>query len=198
MKYIIMAGGPATRWHNYHNTTKHLIKVNNETLLERLVRQLKQNNVDDISITTKNPNYKISGVALNEMIYENKVYNMFYYKFLNTELTFLYGDTFYSDEVIEQIVNCQDDDIMFFGTKESVIGIRVVNFKKFKKYVRIMKEYNGGRVGWAIYRKINNLDDNNINFSNFSLIDSPIFNINSPDDYEKLMIFLNERKGKIL
>ena len=42
MKYIIMADGQGNRWDNFNNIPKHLIEINNETLLSRTVRLLKE------------------------------------------------------------------------------------------------------------------------------------------------------------
>lgn len=195
MEYIIMAGGPAIRWKNYNNTTKHLIKIDNENMLERIVRQLKENNVDNISITSNNPAYELPGIRRNEMIYDNKMYNMFYYKALEGEVTFLYGDTFYTDNIINKIIKTETDDIVFFGTDDSIIGIKVINYKKFKKYVEEMKDYNVDRAGWALYRKINNLPEgDNTPCSNFVHIDEEVINVNTPNDFELLISKLKGEK----
>ena len=190
MKYVIMAGGRAIRWKDYHNTTKHLIKIGNESMLERLVRQLTENKIklEEISITSNNPLYEIKGVKRNELIYDNKMYNMFYYDYLNTEITFLYGDTFYSDEAISNIINTKTNDNLFFSNGDSIIGVKVINYDKFKKYVTKMKNYKDGRAGWALYRKINNLaNGENIPCSNLVILKDNAYNINSPQDYENLV-----------
>lgn len=196
MEYIIMAGGPAIRWKNYNNTTKHLIKIGNENMLERIVRQLKENNIINISITSNNPNYELPGIKRNELIYDSKMYNMFYYKSLEDEVTFLYGDTFYTDNIIKKIIETKTDDIVFFGTDDSIIGVKVINYKKFKKYVEEMKDYNVDRAGWALYRKINNLpEENYTQCSNFVHIDEEVINVNTPDDFELLMTKLKGEKN---
>lgn len=196
MEYIIMAGGPAIRWKNYNNTTKHLIKIGNENMLERIVRQLKENNIINISITSNNPNYELPGIKRNELIYDSKMYNMFYYKSLEDEVTFLYGDTFYTDNIIKKIIETKTDDIIFFGTDDSIIGVKVINYKKFKKYVEEMKDYNVDRAGWALYRKINNLPEGNYTpCSNFVHIDEEVINVNTPDDFELLMTKLKGEKN---
>lgn len=187
MRYVIMAGGPARRWNNYNNTTKHLIKIGNENMLERIVRQLKENNVTEkIYITSNNPLYEVDGTVRNELIYDNKVYNMFYYKFLDDEITFLYGDTYYSDKIIKEIINSNTDDVLFFGNKKSIVGIKVKNYEKFKKYCDDIKGEEG-QVGWAMYRRVNNLESNDINCSNFRLVNDVVKNINRPSDYKELM-----------
>ena len=188
MEYIIMAGGNAKRWNNHNNTTKHLVKVGDESLLERIVRQLKENNISNISITSNNSLYEIPGTRRNEMIYDTKMYNMFYYKALDNEVTFLYGDTFYTDKVMKKIIETKTDDIVFFGTNDSIIGVKVINHKKFKKYIEEMKEYKDGRAGWALYRKINNLPEGDYTHcSNFILVNDKIINVNTPKDYEELI-----------
>lgn len=188
MEYVIMAGGPATRWKNYNNTTKHLIKIGNENLLERIVRQLKENGIDDISITSDNPLYEVEGAKRNKMIYDNKMYNMFYYQSLNHEVTFLYGDTFYTDDIMKKIIGTKTNDNLFFGTSDSIIAVKVVDYKKFKKHVEDMKDYAVNRAGWALYRKINNLPDNDYTQClNFVKVDEEVINVNTPKDYEKLI-----------
>lgn len=199
MKYIIMAGGRAVRWRKYKNTTKHLVKIGNENMLERIVRQLKDNNIDehDISITSDNPLYELNGICRNPMIYDCKMYNMFYYKALNSEVTFLYGDTFYTDAAIKKIIATKTDDNIFFGSSGSIVGVKVVNYKRFKRYVYKMKGYQDGRAGWALYRKINHLPDNSVEHcSNYVQIDEEIINVNSPGDYELLLEKLEGEKNE--
>lgn len=187
MRYVIMAGGPARRWNNYNNTTKHLIKIGNENMLERIVRQLNENNVtENIYITSNNPLYEVEGTVRNELIYDNKVYNMFYYKFLDDEITFLYGDTYYSDKIIKEIINSDTDDILFFGNEKSIVGIKVKDYDKFKMYTEDIRGEEG-QVGWAMYRRVNNLEENDINCSNFRLVNDVVKNINRPSDYKELM-----------
>ena len=50
---VIMCAGNGTRWNNYLGVPKHLINIGGETLIERVVRLLRNNNVGDIYITVK-------------------------------------------------------------------------------------------------------------------------------------------------
>lgn len=52
MKYIIMAGG---NYKDKFETPKQLLKVNGEVLIERTIRLLKENGIEDIAISTNNP-----------------------------------------------------------------------------------------------------------------------------------------------
>lgn len=59
MLYIIMADGDGKRWSNYLGVPKHLIEINGETLLARIVRLLKENGIQDkdIIITARDERY---------------------------------------------------------------------------------------------------------------------------------------------
>lgn len=190
MKYVIMAGGPATRWRNYQNTTKHLIKIGNENLLERLVRQLKDNGAKEIFIISDNPLYEVEGSTRLPLIYDNKLYNMFYHKFLYEPCTFFYGDTWYDESVVEKIVNEDTDDILFFGTDESIVGIKAVNFDSFRYYVEDLKDKEVNRAGWTLYRRINKMeDDESLKVcDNLSIVDEEeIANVNDEEDFNQLL-----------
>lgn len=50
MRAVIMAGGDGSRWGNYLGTTKHLLTIEGERLVERTVRQLVERGVDDIIV----------------------------------------------------------------------------------------------------------------------------------------------------
>ncbi|MBR2138384.1 MAG: NTP transferase domain-containing protein [Bacilli bacterium] len=190
MKYVIMAGGPATRWKNYQNTTKHLIKIGNENLLERIVRQLKENNAEEIYIISDNPLYEVEGATRIPLIFEYKLYNMFYKDFLNEECVFLYGDTWYNDNVVEEIVNKKTEGVDFFGTTESIVGIKVINHRSFKYYVDDLAKNDINRAGWALYRRINKINDTEEfkKCDNLVLIDEEdIANVNDESDFNLLL-----------
>ena len=52
MKVLILADGNGQRWNNYKGVPKQLLKINNETLLERTIRLCKANGIkkDDLII----------------------------------------------------------------------------------------------------------------------------------------------------
>ena len=196
MKYIIMAGGPATRWRKYNNTTKHLIKIGKENLLERLVRQLRECNAKEIFIVSDNELYEIPGATRIPLAFDCKLYNMFYYKYLDEPCTFLYGDTYYYDSVINEIISTKTKDIVFFGTQESIVAIKVQNHEKFKYHVDKLREQElktgvaVNRAGWAVYRKLNSIEeDEKISLlENFTLInESEVANVNDQQEYEQLV-----------
>ena len=46
MKVLILADGNGTRWNNYKGVPKQLLKINNETLLDRTIRLCKENGIN--------------------------------------------------------------------------------------------------------------------------------------------------------
>lgn len=123
MKYIIMCGGK----YDEFETPKQLLKVYGETLVERTIRLLKENGVDDIAISSNNPVFDNYGVPrlVHENIYEcngeneNKKSNYCWlnaYYPIEEPACYLHGDVYFSDYAIKTIVATPVKDTMFFCT----------------------------------------------------------------------------------
>lgn len=129
MKYIIMCGGDYKQF----SQPKQLFKVNNEILIERTIRLLKENGVQDIAISTNNPAFNYLDVPIlhhdNEFTSGNEEETKkSKYCWLNayypTDIPccYLHGDVYFSDEAIQTIVNTEVEDTMFFCTFDSSDG----------------------------------------------------------------------------
>lgn len=121
MKYIIMCGG------NYE-VSKPLIEINGEKLIERTIRLLKDNGINDIAITTNSNDYDYLGVEIihNENNYKHNAYNLectnsnyswlnAYYQ-TNEPVCYLHGDVYFSEEAIKKIVEAKVEDTLFICT----------------------------------------------------------------------------------
>ena len=117
MKYIIMCGG------NYDNfqIPKQLSIVNGETLLERTIRLLKENGIEDYYISSNNPIFESYGRVLhheNTYKYDNgKIYGYWvdaYYP-LDEPCVYLHGDVYYSEDAIKKIINLNPKVNTFIG-----------------------------------------------------------------------------------
>lgn len=124
MKYIIMCGGDYNEW----ETPKQLTKINGEVIIERTIRQLKENGITDIAISTNNKAFDYLGVEIlhhhnkydhnnykKECIDSNYIWLNAYYP-TNEECCYLHGDVYFSDEAIKTIVNTKVEDTMFICT----------------------------------------------------------------------------------
>lgn len=116
-----MCGGDYKQW----ETPRHLTKVCGEEIVARTIRMLRENGVQDISISSNNPAFDKFGVPRLE--HENKYtvrgYNDFdgYWSeaFYPTDepTCYIFGDVIFSPEAIRKIVEHKTNDIMLFGSR---------------------------------------------------------------------------------
>jgi len=102
VKAFILANGEAKRWENYKNVPKHLITINGETIISRMVRLLEENNVDDITILGS---YKIEGCKnyMNKTITKYDVF-LEISEISKAPFVILNGDCYYTDAIIKDCV----------------------------------------------------------------------------------------------
>jgi len=121
MQYIIMAGGKYDKF----KTPKQLLKVNGETIIERTIRLLKENGIEDIAISTDNPAFDYLEVKKlkheNSFIHEYKNekakgwwLDAFYPT--NKSTCYIWGDVYFSDKAIKTIIKTKTEDIELFGS----------------------------------------------------------------------------------
>lgn len=207
MKYVIMCGG------NYKyvwKTPKQLFKVNGEALVDRTIRLLRENGVTDIYISATDPRFEGHGVPVlkHENNFEVRGENdfvgywvdAFYPHFKEgTEVTYLFGDVYFTDNAIKQIVNCTKRDNVLFGTgiaKNKLhqnwgepFAYRVTDYKAFMNGVAKVKQYqdegkfNRHPIVWELYRVLNGLELNKheVLDKNYIAIDDSTMDADSPE-----------------
>ena len=191
MKYIIMADGKGTRWHNYNGIPKHLIEIDGETLLARTVRLIRERDKDaDVIITSHNPKYEVDGASRYEPK-DNKVeIDRFTWELIEDDCCFLYGDTYYTEDAMARIIHEEGEDILFFGSRKSIVAIKVYNAMLFKEHVaRVKKLYLDGEitkcVGWQVYQSFIGqkiCEDKNPG-EKFILLEDSTKDFNTPEEY---------------
>jgi hypothetical protein len=126
MRALIISAGDGTRWNNYLGIPKHLAQVDNEPILHRTVRLLKEASIDDIIIVGPDDDrYKISNSKL--FVPTKNAWNGDADKFLssselwntNGRTITLFGDVFFSDDAIKTIVSCKNNFWTVFGRSEA-------------------------------------------------------------------------------
>lgn len=163
MKYIIMAGG---NYSTYWKTPRHLFKVNGEVLIERTIRLLRENGIEDISISTNMPGFDYIGVPIlkHENNYrtegkEIKGYWVDAFYPTNEPTCYILGDVYFSEDAIKTIVNTDTDDIEFFASRppfaknypknhEEPFALKVVNTDHLKEAIEITKQYEDEGKFW--------------------------------------------------
>jgi len=59
MKVLILCAGDGSRWGNYLGVPKQLVTINGETLLDRTIRLLRENQIADITIVSNDNKLKV-------------------------------------------------------------------------------------------------------------------------------------------
>jgi len=164
MKYIIMADGSGTRWNNYGNIPKHLLKIDGETLLERTVRLLHTSDPQsDIIITSHDPRYEVEHAHRYEPKNNVLEIDRFTAELIEDNICFLYGDTYYTESSIKMILDTPTDEILFFGNTKSIVAIKIRNAACFQKHVSNVRElFLKGEIkgckGWQVYQSYTGLE----------------------------------------
>jgi len=121
-RVIILAAGDGARWGNYRGTTKHLVSIENKTLLERTCGQfLKYTN--DVCVVGLDDRYKVDGTSL----YVIKAQNTHWKdasKFLSSKNLWLqdgrtvlvFGDVYFTSEAVKTIMKDKDSFKFFLRT----------------------------------------------------------------------------------
>ena len=192
MKYIMMADGKGTRWNNYHNIPKHLIEIDGETLLARTVRLLRENDARaDIVITSHDPRYEVPGARRYEPQNNHLEIDRFTEELIADDVCFLYGDTFYSESVIQKIADTPAEKLLFFGNERSIVAIKVADGALFRQHVdRVRALFLAGKIekciGWQVYQSFEGLPFGEKTIAaDYILIQDGTEDFNSPADYNR-------------
>ena len=195
MRYIIMADGKGTRWQNYNDIPKHFIEINGETLLARTVRLLREGDNDcEIIITSHDSRYEVDGAVRYEPLNNHLEIDRFTEELIADNVCFLYGDTYYSEEAVNSIIETDAEDILFFGNSSSIVAVKVADGALFKMHVdNVRKLFLEGKIdkciGWQVYQSFLGLPFGEKKIeSKYVVLKDGTEDFNSPDDYNRRKI----------
>lgn len=105
MKYYILANGEGTRWNNYRGVPKQLIEIDGETILHRMIRLLRQEQVpkEDIVICGK-----LTDPDAETVLTKSKTKREVFEEIADLAqgpFTILYGDCYYTEAIIHAITH---------------------------------------------------------------------------------------------
>ncbi len=195
MRFVIMADGKGSRWNNYMGIPKHLIEIDGESLLARTVRLLHEMKKDDIEviITSHDSRYEFEGATRYEPMHNTIELERFTEELVQDDMCFLYGDTYYTEESIDIIMNTELDELLFFGTKKGIVAVRIKDSEIFKKhYNRVKEDFIKGEIadckGWQVYQSYVGQDLKNKAeiTSDFIKLDGKTLDINTPEEYKTI------------
>ena len=179
-KVIIMAGG------KYDTFKKHkgLSVINGEPLIERTIRLLKENNIEDIKISANNDYFDYLGIEIlkhdNSFKYENgKIigYWLDAYYPTNEPTIYLHSDVYYTEDAIKKILNLNPTVNTFIGNQYALnkehkkvgepFGWIIVDQKSFREAINKTKQLQdenkierGYAISWELYEILNGHDVN--------------------------------------
>ncbi len=216
MDYIIMCGG----YYENFKTPKQLTVINGERLVDRTIRLLRENGIDNIYVSANDPLFdsldvpKLRHTNTYE-VKDGKVHGYWldaYYP-TNKPCVYLHGDVYYSEDAIKRIINYPAKVNTFIGNEVArnkehknwgePFGWIVVDQNIFRKGINDTKKLQdegkltrGYAISWELYRVLNGLDPNKqyINDDTYISINDETIDIDAPFQIEKLNERLNARK----
>ena len=164
MKAYIMADGEGTRWNNWGGVPKQLIVINDETLLNRMCRLLKENGIDDITIVGPFENEYAKNIRFENCKDKIDLWTRVA-KESKEPFFILDGDIYYTEEIIKDAVNRETTSFLhwlcphmnkFTGKPwEEGYLFKVVDVEGWiNKLTKLQDEINKGNIqlksGWVI------------------------------------------------
>lgn len=218
MDYIIMCGGTYTQF----DTPKQLSVVNGERLVERTIRLLRENGINNIYVSATDPIFNYLDVPIlvhdnTSLVWDtetNKVTGYWIDAYYPTDkpVTYLHGDVYYTEDAIKKIINLKPKVNTFIGNEIArnkehhnwgePFGWIVVDQKKFRKAIKDTKKLQdegklerGYAISWELYRVHEGTDPNYmlINDDTYLSIDDNTIDIDAPYQIEELNSKLNDR-----
>jgi hypothetical protein len=216
-RYLILAAGIGYRWHDHLGVRKHKIILDGEPLIDRTVRQLAERGCDTFVVARPDTSgYEWPGVATfvpdDPKITDTQVDTFLSSRSIwNTDgpTVLLYGDIWWSDEAIDAVTEYDgpDDWHIWYRPGASKItgcGHGEIFAHRFGPSLHAAEEaaclrvhdlYQRGLIpwgntgGWAIYRAMLGLPDDQIHgygtpdFDHATLIDDWTDDFDGPYDY---------------
>ncbi len=202
MKYIIMADGEMKRWNMACGRPKHLVQVDNETLLARLVRQVHTASPGcEIIITSHDRRYEVEGAKRYEPLNNHLEIDRFTWELIEDDTCFLYGDTYYTDEAIRTICTARTNELQFIGTNSSIVALVAHDAQLLRSHIlRVKEAYLSGVCtdcrGWQVYQSYTNQPFNQLQIGeHFTRISDETCGFNEWQDYQNFLKRRNTAHG---
>jgi molybdopterin-guanine dinucleotide biosynthesis protein A len=174
VRVIIAAAGEGERWNNYRNTPKHLATIEDEVILNRIVKQFSRY-TDDIIIIGKDERYKVEGTTLfspqeGDWYDFAKIYSS-NQLWSDTRTVIVFGDVYFTDDAVDKIMTDQNEYRFFLrkgpskytgkGHKEIfAIAFSGGMNQKIKTYIQeLVDKKQTGAGAWRLYLHMHNIQN---------------------------------------
>lgn len=201
-----MCGGEYLYWEK----PRQLSLIYGEPLVQRTIRQLKENGVYDIAISSNNTVFEQFGVPVlkhdNDFVtrgYNNSDGHWFSGFYPTDEpVCYIFGDVVFSPEAIKTIVNTETNDIQFFASSPPFskdyskpwaepFALKVVNHEHLNKAIQNVaknvkaKLYNRDPIMWELWQEIIGGKINHIDYDSYVIINDYTCDIDSEEDAKR-------------
>lgn len=210
MQVIIMCGG----YYDTFNKHKSLSVINGEPLVERTIRLLKQNGIEDYYISSNDDSFKKYGKVLkhtNTYRYENGIIKGYWvdaYYPTNEPVIYLHGDVYYTEDAIKKILNLNPKVNTMIGNRWALnenhdkvgepFGWIVVDQKSFREAIDKCKKLQdeskidrGYAISWELYEVLNGYDINDFIITKDTYL--AIYDETDDVDYPEQIELLNKK-----
>lgn len=204
MKYIIMCGGKYA-W------AKQLQAIKGETIVARTIRLLRENGVEDIAISSNNDAFEQFDVPV--LRHDNPFiafvtdagvsYWVDAFYPTNEPTCYIFGDVVYSPQAIKTIVETPVKEVMFFASAPPFspnyikhyaepFAFKVEDISYFFDCVNLVKVWQDKRmfrrvpIAWELWQVIKGTPINEIDYTNYVVINDYTCDIDQPTDLGKL------------
>lgn len=205
MRYVILAKGGHTDF------IRQLVRIGNERLLDRTIRLLRENGIQDIIVTGEYTDIdaKVINPTNNTYDYHNdrKGYWLDAFNgFLDKPTCFIWGDVYFSENAIKTIVEGKSDTFYcsyknksknYIKRHDEPFAYKVSDIKRFKEHIDRCKEmYDNGLtyrnpIVWELYRSLNDIDINtHVLRDNAVIINDITCDIDNLQDVYKLRLIV--------
>lgn len=210
-----MCGGVYKKW----ETPRQLLKINGETIVGRTIRLLKECGINDndIIITSNDDRYMQFGLQVwkhrNSYIANGleDIQGYWFDAFYPTsmQVCYLMGDVIYSRCAIKTIIETDTNDIELFASAPPFpenyckghaepFALKVVNQKHFRRALDTARVYAERGlfarkpIMWELWQVIKNTPLNEIDFTNYTVINDYTCDIDNPEDIEVIKSYINK------
>lgn len=191
MRYVIMADGKGSRWNNFLGHDKQEIRIDGETLLERTVRLVHENDPDaELIITSHKEDLNVPGARRYEPKNNVLEIDRFTAELIGDDMCFLYGDVLYSEAAVKAVINARGrEPVLFFGSKSSICAVLVRDGELFRRlYLEVRSLFLDGKIaeckGWQVYHLYASLPLMGRDIGpGYVVLDSFTRDFNTPEDY---------------
>lgn len=204
MRYIIMCGTNGVGW----SIPRQMCEINGEPIVERTIRLLQENGIEEIFISSNDPAFNTIGVPVLHHENNGSIHTKAYYP--TTEPTcYLFGDVVFSNNAIKTIIATETDDIEFFASAPPFspdyfkrwaepFAFKVVNTEHFFEAIAMTQQYHHecrfrrSPIAWELWQVIKGTPLNHIIYDNYTTINDFTCDIDTPEDAKMLNTLIEQ------